>query len=371
MMIEYEINKRITDLKIKGIKEYINSEFNFNFDTLKFSNVVVFGINNSIAKTFVSKQNILNIIAIIDDYFQENHFNGIPVLKSNNIIDFKSFYAINLTFSFSAFRFFNKLALANNMKMFNYYEITQYFNFQNDYPYFNNMLIETVKNIDQFFQIIHQLEDNLSKNILLKHLYYRFTFNNSVFLEVQEKFENQYFDIQISDYDIFLDGGCFDGSTSLALLNRNKNIEKIYCFEPDASNLKKVYKNLQTYSQVEVMHCGLWDKEEELCFLSTSDEISRVVENSDNKIILNTIDNLVPNATFIKLDIEGSEAKAIQGAFNTIKNGSPKLAISIYHRPNDLFEILNLIKSINKNYHFYIRHYSDFLFDTILYGKIK
>jgi len=371
MIIEHEINKKITDLRRKGIKEYINNEFDFNFDTLKLANVVVFGINNSIAKDFVRKQNLLHIVAIIDDHFQEKYFNGIPVLKSNNIMSFKSFYALNLTFSFPAFRFFNKLALANSMKMFNYYEISQYFNFQSDYPYFNNMLLETLENIDQYFQVIDQLEDNLSKNILLKHLYYRLSFSNSVFLDVQEKFENQYFDIEISDYDIFLDGGCFDGNTSVALLKRNKNIEKIYCFEPDASNLKKVYKNVQKYLQVEVMECGLWNKEEELCFLSTSDEVSRVVENSDHKIILNTIDNLVPNATFIKLDIEGSEAKAIEGACNTIKNTSPKLAISIYHRPNDLFEIVNLIKSINKNYHFYIRHYSDFLFDTILYGKSR
>jgi len=50
MIIEHEINKKITDLRRKGIKEYINNEFDFNFDTLKLANVVVFGINNSIAK---------------------------------------------------------------------------------------------------------------------------------------------------------------------------------------------------------------------------------------------------------------------------------------------------------------------------------
>lgn len=371
MMIEDEINIKIADLKKKGLQEYINSEFHFNFDTLKTVKIVAFGINNSIAREFVKKQFFFDIIAIIDDYFEHKDFNGIAVLKSDDIVSFEGLYAINLTFSFPAFRFFNKLALANAIKMFNYYEVTQYFNFQSDYPYFNNMLLETVKNIEQFFQVITQLEDNLSKNILLKHLYYRLSFNNSVFLDVQEKFENQYFDIQISDSDIFVDGGCFDGKTSIELLNRNKNIEKVYCFEPDANNLKKIYKNLQKYSQVNIMECGLWNKEEELGFLSTSDEISRVVENSDYKIILNTIDNLVPDATFIKLDIEGSEEKAIEGAWNTIQKGSPKLAISIYHRPNDLFEILNLIKLINKNYHFYIRHYSDFLFDTILYGIVR
>jgi hypothetical protein len=88
-------------------------------------------------------------------------------------------------------------------------------------------------------------------------------------------------------------------------------------------------------------------------------------------IDLNTIDNIASDATFIKLDIEGSEKEALNGAIKTIKKNLPKLAISIYHRPNDLFEIYNLINYYTDRYRFYIRHYSDYMFDTILYGVAK
>lgn len=63
--------------------------------------------------------------------------------------------------------------------------------------------------------------------------------------------------------------------------------------------------------------------------------------------------------------------QALAGAKKTIKKNLPKLAISIYHKPNDLFEIVNQINSYTNNYKFYIRHYSDYMFDTILYGIPK
>jgi len=370
-MIENEIYKKISKLKSEGIKTYINNEFNFNFDSLLDKEIIIFGINNSIAKEFIQKQKYFNIVVIVDDFYNEKSFNNISIVKSYNIENYKNNHAINLTFSSSAFVFFNELALSNNIKMFNYYEITQYFDFDSAYPYFNDMLVNTLLNFNKYIEVLNYFSDNLSKSIIFKHLSYRLMFNHNNFIDVQENFENQYFDININNNEVFIDGGCFDGQTSLILLKKDIKIKKIYCFEPDYVNLQKVKKSLEDYTNIKILDCGLWDKKEEKYFLSTSDEISRVVEKSDNKILLDTIDNLASDATFIKLDVEGAEEKSIIGAIHTIKKKSPKLAISIYHKPNDLFEIINLVNSINPKYKFYIRHYSDFLFDTILYGEVK
>lgn len=370
MILEQKIYKKIVELKTKGIHRYICDEFEFDFNTIGINNIIIFGINNSIAKEFIKKQAYFKVVAIFDDFYKGDFFNGIPVLKTNHLSEYSDNLAINLTFSFNAYKFFNKLSLHNNIRMFNYYEITQYFNFISEYPYFNNMLSETLNNFDKYVNLINSFSDNLSKTIILKHLYYRLTFNNSIFLDVQDKLEMQYFDISIDKEDIFVDGGCFDGETTL-LLNKIKKLRKIYCFEPDSENLKKINKNLVDYEDIKIINTGLWSEETEMYFLSTSDEISRIVEKSDKKISLNTIDNLASDATFIKLDIEGSESDALKGAYQTIKKNNPKLAISIYHKPNDLFEIIELISNIEPKYRFYIRHYSDFLFDSILYGEVK
>lgn len=72
--------------------------------------------------------------------------------------------------------------------------------------------------------------------------------------------------------------------------------------------------------------------------------------------------------TFIKMDIEGSESEAIQGARNIIRMLSPKLAISIYHKLDDFEKLPTLIMDINPNYTFYIRHHSLSDCDTVLYA---
>jgi len=70
--------------------------------------------------------------------------------------------------------------------------------------------------------------------------------------------------------------------------------------------------------------------------------------------------------SFIKMDIEGAETEAIRGAMNIIKRDKPKLAISIYHKKEDIYEIPLLINEICPEYKFYLRHFSSHLCETVL-----
>lgn len=73
-------------------------------------------------------------------------------------------------------------------------------------------------------------------------------------------------------------------------------------------------------------------------------------------------------ATFIKMDIEGSESEALKGAKDTITTYKPRLAISIYHKPEDILELPEIILSYRPDYQFYMRHYSLGAPDTVLYA---
>ena len=106
--------------------------------------------------------------------------------------------------------------------------------------------------------------------------------------------------------------------------------------------------------------------------LSIDKSIDSEVAGNSDVIYINTITidefaktHLKP--TFIKMDIEGAELNALIGANNVIVNHKPKLAICIYHRPSDLSEIAKYIKQLNSHYRFYIRHYRDYICDTVLY----
>lgn len=59
---------------------------------------------------------------------------------------------------------------------------------------------------------------------------------------------------------------------------------------------------------------------------------------------------------------------ALYGAQKVIVENRPKLAISIYHKPEDIWEIPSIVLQYNPDYKLYIRHYSLTDFETVLYA---
>ena len=68
------------------------------------------------------------------------------------------------------------------------------------------------------------------------------------------------------------------------------------------------------------------------------------------------------------MDIEGAELEALSGAERIIKNYAPIIAVSIYHKRNDIWDIPKLLLRINPSYRFAFGHYSACLMDTVLYA---
>lgn len=71
------------------------------------------------------------------------------------------------------------------------------------------------------------------------------------------------------------------------------------------------------------------------------------------------------------MDVEGSEMVALEGAKKTISKYKPKLAISVYHKPEDVLEIANYILKMVPEYNFILRHYTDGSNETVLYATVS
>jgi FkbM family methyltransferase len=71
---------------------------------------------------------------------------------------------------------------------------------------------------------------------------------------------------------------------------------------------------------------------------------------------------------YIKMDIEGAEMDAIAGAQDTIRNFKPRLAISGYHKPEDLWEIPRKLKSLNPDYELTFGHHSPVQWESVFYA---
>ena len=73
-------------------------------------------------------------------------------------------------------------------------------------------------------------------------------------------------------------------------------------------------------------------------------------------------------STFIKMDIEGYEKEALEGARMTIAINRPILAICLYHKWDDLWNIPQLIHDIVPDYKLFIRRYADECWEMVCYG---
>ena len=69
----------------------------------------------------------------------------------------------------------------------------------------------------------------------------------------------------------------------------------------------------------------------------------------------------------IKMDIEGGELSALNGAQRMIREYRPNLAISVYHKSNDIWQIPNLIFDLLGSCKLYLRKHSRTIADTVLY----
>ena len=72
--------------------------------------------------------------------------------------------------------------------------------------------------------------------------------------------------------------------------------------------------------------------------------------------------------TYVKFDVEGAEHDALVGASETIRANMPVLAVCLYHKPQDLWDIPLLVRSIRPDYRMHVRRYSDERWETVLYA---
>lgn len=192
--------------------------------------------------------------------------------------------------------------------------------------------------------------------------------------------EQQYFDLPClaqhrEPHEVFVDGGCYDGANSVRFVQWAGDAEKtVYAFEADEKNTEKCRTVLE---QIEGADChlvakGMWSGDTVLNFCSKANEASGLTENGQQRIPVTSLDSAVKGeVTFIKMDIEGAEYEALRGAENIISGYHPKLAISIYHKEEDIWELPQLILSFYTDYTFYLRHYSLSSEETVLYAVPK
>ena len=187
---------------------------------------------------------------------------------------------------------------------------------------------------------------------------------------------NQYFDFfQPTAREVFVDCGAYNGGTSVQFVDWCcGDYDKIFLFEANPYNADWCRRTLANagIEDYELIMKGAWDKEATLVFDANALGASKVAEWGKERIEATSLDNALAGrrVTYIKMDIEGAEPKAITGAAGLIREQKPRLAISIYHKKDDFLKIPVQLKEIEPRYHFAFRHYTSFDGETVLYAWV-
>ena len=191
---------------------------------------------------------------------------------------------------------------------------------------------------------------------------------------------DQYFDIwEPVEHEVFVDCGAYDGNTSIDFVRWCKGCyDRIYALEPLPSFKGVIEQKAHARSlhDVTLIEAAAWNRSETLSFsVSPVMSGSAIVEDGASSEVMEVrgvaLDDVVePPITFLKMDIEGSELAAIDGAENLIRTCRPRLAISIYHKPFDVLDLPRRILEIVPEYRFAVRHYGAGLFETVLYAWV-
>lgn len=144
--------------------------------------------------------------------------------------------------------------------------------------------------------------------------------------------------------DVVVDAGGYEGTFSIYAAKAVGPTGRVIVFEPDTGNCEKLRQNviLNGLENVTIINKALWSKDRKLKFnnkhtagASFFFNASPHVQEIDAVALDSELERLgIDCVDFIKMDVEGAEIHAIQGAQKTLKLNSVNLAIATYHIVN-------------------------------------
>lgn len=313
----------------------------------------------------------------VDDmyYISGQTLYGKPVLKFSDCCADDSVFLI-------AFQNYERASeiISQNKKVAMFYIDDPYDFYKMDFEYI-------LRNEKKFSESYEMMSDELSQNVFVSFINGKISDSPQMLCSLRDKNGYQYdYDLlALGEDEVIVDCGAYTGDTINDIMKYTYGkCRKIIAFEPDKKNCDTLMQSA-FMDNITVINKGVWDKKDVLRFHSSKSTASSFNEYADGNMtefisdeknyievpVTSIDDEINEDVTFIKMDIEGSELKALQGASRTIKRCYPKLAICVYHRVDDFITIPQYINSLcseDVKYKFYMRHHAAWMAETVLYA---
>lgn len=185
--------------------------------------------------------------------------------------------------------------------------------------------------------------------------------------------------VKVREGDYVIDGGGCWGDTALYFASAVGAEGRVFSFEFTPPNLKIFAANMalnpELSARIQVVPHAMWDHSGEHIGYDMNGPGTSLANDAGHALSASTmsVDDFVKNeriarVDFIKMDIEGAELKALRGAEATIRSWAPTLAISVYHKEDDLLEIPAFLDSLGGGYDLFLDHYTIYGEETVLFA---
>lgn len=223
------------------------------------------------------------------------------------------------------------------------------------------------------------LADEHSRTLFREQLRWRLTLDSDRMLAPSPVSET-YFPpdiIMAIPGEVLVDCGAFDGDSIKTFLSRRNNqVANIYALEPDCENRAKLERYRESLphdlaGRISILPFAVGKQSGYVDFESGNLVRSRISLTAKGEATeCRTLDEICDGTgtTYIKMDIEGSEPEAIEGATQVLNRNLPVLAACVYHRWEHLWQIPKLISSIACGHKIFLRRYAEDCWELVCYA---
>jgi len=314
------------------------------------------------------------VIAIFDRNPKESEYLGIDILKLDDWerpVDLENFICVLAIHN----HYIDPKPIYAELKQFGFGKVWNMVEFSKAWSFPDKYWLSSTFSYDsrlaQIDCLLPLLADDLSKSILAGVWEY---WQKGVLDRCPDpSLYDEYVPVDVPRYPEklrLIDCGASNGSTLTRLTKADYCIDAALAFEPDPNNFKKLVKKTEDFNLIP-LPLGLWSSEIQLSFAANSSNSLASGLDAGGSALIQCVSldsvaiNFNPN--LIKFDIEGSELEVLHGAKKLIHRYRPNLCVSVYHRPGDPLDILDLLVSWKLDYKFYIRCHEYNAYGLVLY----
>lgn len=329
------------------------------WDSLKRTKlpIIIYGMGNG-ADMIIEKFQSIGVgfadIFASDEFVRGHSFHGKRVLKYSEVSEKYDNFVIVMAFAVHDKKMLAKVKDLSKKHTLYFPDVPVV----GDGIFSREYIEEHDEDFDKAFSL---LSDEKSRQSYLDILNFKVSGKTEYLFKCERKKEEIYTDYLAPNNDeILMDLGAYDGDTVREFLDITDNkFRRIFAVEADEKNYKKLCDKTAHLEKIETFNIAAWNKKDTLFFEKKKGRNSKLSATGKIEVRADSVDNILhgERITLLKMDIEGSEEKALDGAKETIRNYRPKLYVCAYHRNSDMFTLPLKIHEICPDYKIYFAHH--------------